>query len=109
MEHVQGIQLHKKWDEMTPHQHMLCVKKLTFMITEMAKLKFPMYGSLYFSDASIDPSLKTDFVEGICIGPHCGAQFWNCDPLEPRYYDKRPPNRGPCTILISQLSGREKS
>jgi hypothetical protein len=99
MQHAAGVQLHEKWTSMNPHQHMLCVKKVALTMTEMAKLPFPMYGSLYFADAPIDPSLKSDFVEGFCIGPHCGTQYWDCNTGEARFYSERPPNRGPCKLL----------
>jgi len=105
MEHALGAQLHDKWASMSPHQHMLCVKKVTFMMTEMAKLPFPAYGSLYFADAPIDPNLKSSFVEGFCIGPHCGTQYWDCNPGEARFYDERPSDRGPWNDLPSYLSG----
>ncbi|KAJ8114623.1 hypothetical protein OPT61_g3536 [Boeremia exigua] len=64
MEHADGVQLHNVWPSMTPHQHMLCVKNIGFITAEMAKLSFPVYGSLYFANAPIEPSLKCDFVEG---------------------------------------------
>jgi hypothetical protein len=75
---------------------MLCVKNVALMMTEMTKLPFPSYGSLYFADAPIDPNLKSEFVEGFCIGPHCGTQYWDCNPSDPRFYGRKPPNRGPC-------------
>jgi aminoglycoside phosphotransferase (APT) family kinase protein len=75
MEHVAGVQLHEKWSSMSPHQHMLCVKNVSLMMAEMVKLPFTMYGSLYFADAPIEQSLKSGFVEGFCIGPHCGPQY----------------------------------
>lgn len=99
MEHVPGVQLHDKWPSMSPHQHMLCVKKVAFIVTEMAKLPLPAYGSLYFSDAPIDPKSKFEFAKGFCIGPHCGTQYWDCNAGEARSYDERPPNRGPCMLI----------
>ncbi|CZT04058.1 uncharacterized protein RCO7_05657 [Rhynchosporium graminicola] len=105
MEHVPGVQLHEKWPSMSPHQHMLCVKRATFMVTEMAKLPFPAYGSLYFADAPIDPTSKIEFVNGFCIGPHCGTRYWDCNAGETRSYEERPPNRGPWTDLQSYCSG----
>ncbi|KAI8932663.1 hypothetical protein NX059_010158 [Plenodomus lindquistii] len=105
MEHVAGVQLHEKWSSMSPHQHMLCVKNVSFMMAEMAKLPFPIYGSLYFANAPIDQSLKSGFVEGFCIGPHCGPQYWNCNAGETRFYQRKPPNTGPWTDLRSYCSG----
>jgi hypothetical protein len=96
MEHAVGVQLHDKWASMSPHQHMLCVKNVTLVMNEMAKLIFPSYGSLYFANAPIDRYLKSDFVEGFCIGPHCGTSYWDCNASEPRCYERKPANRGPC-------------
>lgn len=109
MEHALGVQLQEKWASMNTHQHMLCVKKMTFMITEMAKLPFPAYGSLYFADAPIDPNLKINFVDGFCIGPHCGTQYWDCNVGETRFYDERPPNRGPCKWTFVYPDNRDSS
>jgi hypothetical protein len=77
---------------------MLCVKNVALMISEMARLPFPAYGSLYFADAPIDQNSKIEFVEGFCVGPHCGAQYWDCSTGEARFYEERPPNRGPCKL-----------
>ncbi|CBY01361.1 hypothetical protein LEMA_P001480.1 [Plenodomus lingam JN3] len=105
MEHAAGIQLHEKWPSMSPHQHMLCVKNVSFLMAEMAKLPFPVYGSLYFADAPIKQSLKSVFVEGFCIGPHCGPQYWDCNAGETRFYQRKPPNRGPWPDLEPYCSG----
>lgn len=99
MEHVPGVQLHEIWPRMSPHQHMLCVKKVAFIVTEMAKIPFPAYGSLYFADAPIDAKSKIELAEGFCIGPHCGTQYWDCTAGEARFYKERPPNRGPCMLM----------
>ncbi|KAH7410431.1 hypothetical protein DE146DRAFT_776022 [Phaeosphaeria sp. MPI-PUGE-AT-0046c] len=105
MEHARGIQLHDKWASMSAHQHMLCVKKVALMMTEMARLPFPVYGSLYFADAPINPELKSDFVEGFCIGPHCGTQYWNSGAGEARFDEEKPQSRGPWSNLQSYFSG----
>jgi hypothetical protein len=105
MEHAAGVQLHEKWPSMSPHQHMLCVKNVSLIMAEMAKLSFPVYGSLYFADAPIQQSLKSEFVEGFCIGPHCGPQYWDCNAGETRFYQRKPPNRGPCKLPILRSDG----
>ncbi|KAH7371718.1 kinase-like domain-containing protein [Pyrenochaeta sp. MPI-SDFR-AT-0127] len=104
MEQALGVPLHDKWTSMSPHQHMLCVN-VTFLMAKMGSLEFPVYGSLYFADAPIDPSLKSNFVKGFCIGPHCGTKYWDCKPGEVRFYAERPPNRGPWADLTSYCSG----
>ena len=107
MEHVTGVRLHERWSTMNGQQHMLCVKALSMMIREMAAIAFPGYGSLYFSDAPIDPNLKLDFADGFCLGPHGGATYWNCSTDEVRIYGDRNHNRGPCKSVF--LSLRPKS
>lgn len=99
MEHVPGVQLHGKWPSMTPHQHMLCIKNVTFMLAEMAKLPFPAYGSLYFDDAPIESGSRIEFVEGFCIGPHVGTEYWDCNAGEYRFYERTRPNKGPCKLI----------
>ncbi|KAF2442983.1 serine/threonine protein kinase [Karstenula rhodostoma CBS 690.94] len=105
MEHASGVQLHEKWNTMNTLQQMLCVKSVATLVKEMAKLKFPAYGSLYFADAPINPSLKLDLSDGFCIGPHCGTQYWCLEPGESRYYERRKPNQGPWADVLSYCSG----
>lgn len=111
MEHAPGVQLHGKWSSMNPHQHILCVKNVSFAVAEMAKLPFPAYGSLYFADAPIDLKSKIEFAEGFCIGPCCNTQYWDCNVTEPRFYEERLPNRGPCKwihfCLLAQGDAQE--
>jgi hypothetical protein len=101
MEHVSGVQLHEKWPSMNILQHMQCVNSLAELVIEMANLKFPAYGSLYFANAPIDPTSKIDFIEGFCIGPHCGAPIWPCSPVELCSYDKRMSHLGPCKLTTT--------
>ncbi len=96
MEHAPGVPLDEQWPSMNTHQHMLCVKAVSMAVVEMAKLSFPAYGSLYFADAPIDTMHKIPFADGLVIAPHCGPQYWDCTPTEPRFFEERPPNRGPC-------------
>ncbi|KAH8724794.1 kinase-like domain-containing protein [Phaeosphaeriaceae sp. PMI808] len=105
MEHAPGVPLHEKWPSMSPHQHMLCVKNVALMMTEMARLPFLAYGSIYFADAPINPNLKMELVKCFCIGPHCGTQYWDCNAGETRFYEERPPNRGPWTDVQSYCNG----
>ena len=95
-EYVEGVQLHQIWPEMNSEQHMLCTKALSLVIKKMASLDFPAYGSLYFTDAPLEPRLKIPFEEGFCIGPHSSPVFWNCNPGELEFYGDPSSNRGPC-------------
>ena len=77
---------------------MLCVKALSMIFEMMAAIAFSGYGSLYFSDAPIDPQLKLELADGICLGPHGGATYWNCSTDEARIYCDSNHDRGPCGI-----------
>ena len=101
MEHAAGVHLYEKWNEMSFQQQISLVKSAANIVKEMAKLEFPIYGSLYFTNAPIDPALKLNLCENFCIGPHCGTQYWCCEPGESRSYDRRKPNRGPCKSMRS--------
>lgn len=100
-EHVAGVELHHKWHEMSPEQHMLCTKALSLTIKKMASLDFPAYGSLYFSDAPLESSKKIPLEEGFCIGPHCSPVFWNCNPGELELYSGPSPDCGPCKFCTT--------
>ena len=95
MEHAPGVQLHGKWPEMNPVQHMRCVRALAKTIKSMAALSFPAYGSIYFADAQLDPH-RTIPLGDFCIGPNCMREYWDCNPGESRYYQQRKLNNGPC-------------
>jgi hypothetical protein len=51
---------------------------------------------LYFVDAPLDSASKQTLNQRFCIGPHCGAMYWNCNVGESRYYHNTKPNQGPC-------------
>ncbi|KAL3417373.1 hypothetical protein PVAG01_11373 [Phlyctema vagabunda] len=104
MEHVPGIQLHKKWAEMNAVQHMRCVRALAKTIKSMAALNFSAYGSIYFADIQIDPELKISLGE-FCLGPSCAKEYWDCMPGESRYYEQKKPNRGPWNDLSQYCTG----
>jgi hypothetical protein len=44
-------------------------------LLQMAALDFPAYNSLYFADLPTDSASKQSFVQGFCIGPHCGTRY----------------------------------
>ena len=81
MEKAPGIQLFKVWDDVTEADRLKLIKGLTQLEHQLAAIRFPAYGSLYFRhsiskaserillDSSVDPT-------GLfCIGPACG-QAW---------------------------------
>ncbi|KAK5014146.1 hypothetical protein LTR16_000966 [Cryomyces antarcticus] len=104
MENVAGVRLHERWTSMNTPEHMQCTKALSLLVKKMVQIDFPAYGSLYFTDA-IEPGLRVEFAEGYCVGPHCGSQYWNCDPGEKDLYGDRNTNHGPWKTLPSYCTG----
>ncbi|KAL8860622.1 MAG: hypothetical protein Q9178_002975 [Gyalolechia marmorata] len=54
MEHAVGVQLHQKWPTMSGEQQITCIEAISRNIQQLAAIKFPAYGSLYFDDIPID-------------------------------------------------------
>lgn len=96
-EHAQGVSLDQKWPNMNISGQLKCIEAIYRKLKETARLEFPAYGSLYYSDTSFIPaSEKVPLSQEFCIGPHCGSLYWDCDPAQPRYYHKVKPDHGPC-------------
>lgn len=95
MEHVPGVQLSTIWRQMNDEQQVTCIRNLVALVKQMHALEFPAYGSIYFTDSPVDDSQRIRLADGFCVGPHCDTRYW---PRlgEPRFYDRTPPNRGPC-------------
>ena len=97
MEHAQGVSLHQRWPELDIGGQLRCIEAIYKKLVQAARLRFSGYGSLYFADTPyIAASEKLPLNQEFCIGPHCGSIYWNCNPIQPRYYHKVMPNRGPC-------------
>ncbi|KAI2865055.1 hypothetical protein CBS12448_2343 [Aspergillus niger] len=47
MEHANGVQLHKKWHEMSDKQRVKCIDAIYRKLKEVVDLQFPCFGSLY--------------------------------------------------------------
>ena len=103
MDYAEGVQLGHRWDTMSPREHLLCVKSLTLIVKDLYSLQFPAYGSIYFDDAPVDKKHRIPLIGGFFIGPSLSHKYWpECDPGQARWYQRRQPNRGPCTpALIS--------
>ena len=106
MEHAAGVQLHQRWPTMAGDQQVRCINAIYQKVKEMVDIEFPAYGSLYFVDAPLDSGSKKTLNQRFCIGPHCGAIYWNCNVGESRYYHNTKPNQGPCKFswLLSTLA-----
>ena len=96
MEHAAGVPLHQKWPTMANDQQVRCINAIYQTLKEMVDITFPAYGSLYFTDAPLKSASKQTLNKGFCIGPHCGAIYWDCNVGESRYYHNTKPNQGPC-------------
>ena len=103
MEHAVGVQLHQRWSTMSGEQKIACIRAISTNIQQITALKFPAYGSLYFANFHIDSASKVPLTRGLCVGPHCGNRYWDCNVGEARYYTSIKPNRGPCTFSFSLL------
>jgi hypothetical protein len=106
LEHAPGTQLHRSWEKMNGKQHMRCIRKLVEYMRELSSLSFPAYGSLYFDDAPIPPAQKISIGNGFSIGPNCHPNYWPHTPGEPRYYNRRAPNQGPCRFFTFASGAR---
>lgn len=100
MERANGVQLHHSWPNMTGDQKVRCINTIYQKIKEIANAEFPAYGSLYHTNMDPRPTTMISLDQDFCIGPHCGAMFWNCNPAEPRYYQNTKPNHGPCKCVL---------
>ncbi|KAL9100876.1 MAG: hypothetical protein Q9163_003803 [Psora crenata] len=81
MEKAPGIQLFKIWDNITEADRLNLIKGLTQLESQLAAIRFPAYGSLYFRhsiskaseqillDSSVDPT------GSFCVGPGCGPAW----------------------------------
>lgn len=103
MEHARGVQLAQVWPEMDGQQRIRCIGAICQKMKEIGNIDFPVYGSLYYADAPIESASKVLLDQNFCVGPHCGAMYWNCSPDEPRYYSKTKPNWGPCRLSTLSL------
>lgn len=65
----------------------------------MVALDFPAYGSIYFSDGSVNPTFSKLLTTGFCLGPDRRTEYWDCDFEELKNYTTIKPNRGPCELL----------
>lgn len=102
MEHADGVQLHQIWPNMAGEQRIRCINAIVQKIKEIANMEFPAYGSLYYATAGLSSASKVPLNQDFCIGPHCGAMYWNCNPAEPKYYQNTNPNQGPCKCVLFQ-------
>lgn len=106
MEYATGVQLHQRWPSMAGNQQVKCIEAIYQKMKEMADINFPAYGSLYFVDSALESASKRTLDERFCIGPHCGAAYWDSRVGESRYYHNTKSNQGPCEFcaIFAQTS-----
>ncbi|PKY06081.1 hypothetical protein P168DRAFT_296345 [Aspergillus campestris IBT 28561] len=104
MEHANGVPLHDKWPTMAGDQQVRCINAIYQTMKEMVDLEFPAFGSIYFDDA-LDYAVKQSLGDGICIGPHCGTRYRDCDPAVGRYYHYAKKNPGPWQSIGEYCDG----
>ncbi len=100
MEYADGVQLQQMWPNMAGDQKIRCIKAIYQKIKEIANVEFPAYGSLYHANAGLSLTAKIPLDQDFCVGPHCGGMYWDCNPIEPRYYQNTRPNHGPCKYIL---------
>lgn len=78
MEKAPGVQLFKVWDDITALDRLNLIKGLACLEKQLATIRFPAYGSLYFRD-SISKASERILLDAVvdptclfCVGPACG-------------------------------------
>lgn len=83
---------------MTSLQRLECVQNLADLVKQMHDLEFPAYGCIYFNDSLVSSSNSVRLNTRFCIGPNSGLRYFPCYPTDHRFYNRKPPNRGPCML-----------
>lgn len=99
MEHAPGIPLHERWPSMGVGDQTRCVQAICQKLKDLVDLTFPAYGSLCFANSPYLTATELPSDPAFCIGPHCGAMYWDCNVGQPRYYHNINPNQGPCKLF----------
>ncbi|GLA13594.1 hypothetical protein AnigIFM62618_010848 [Aspergillus niger] len=100
MEHANGVQLHKKWHEMSDKKRVKCIDAIYRNLKEVVDLQFPCFGSLYSIHSPVCPDNRHPLDGDFCIGPHCETRYWNSTASQDLN-----PNRGPWTNLQQYCDG----
>ena len=95
--------LSKKWSQITERQRLYLIKDLVTMEKQLADLRFPAFGSLYWRSSvretseyhaleqDVDPALS------YCIGPPCSRSWWIPGMLDPTEGTNL---QGPCKLVL---------
>lgn len=104
MEHAEGVQLHQKWVQMAGDERVRCIDTIYRKLKEVVDLKFPAFGSVNFEVNLQNGCKRISLGGGLCVGPHVGTRYWDCNTGEPRYYHCTQPNQGPCRLPRTLLA-----
>jgi hypothetical protein len=97
MEKARGIQLADVWGDMNQLNQFKLIQCLTQLDSQLALMKFPAYGNLYFRDAAprcLSPVVRID--DEYCIGPAYNASWF------PRSGNEQ--YAGPCMTSLNRSS-----
>lgn len=101
MEHAHGVSLQERWPDMTLDQRIQCISNIFQALGSLRTSRFPAYGSLYTTDHPPESATILTEDDQFCIGPDVTTMYWDCNVGDRRYYDRIPPNRGPCTSGVA--------
>lgn len=95
-----GASLQEKWPSMTDKQQAQCITAVFKTLKEVAELKFPAYGSIYFADTPMPPtSFPQVLNEEFCVGPHSAQMWWDCG-AQQHFNHHGQANHGPCMFSL---------
>ena len=105
LEQPKGFQLLEYWtDTMNERQRLKLLENITKMEHQLASIRFPAYGNLFFRDSIagkphilLDPAI--DPLGRYCIGPACDMEWYNSNNLD----DVHAPDIGPCKCTSIHL------
>ena len=98
LEKVPGVPLSQKWDSMSETEQYSLIERIVNLEKELACLRFPAYGSLYFRQAIADESRRCtlnaslDPSQLFCVGPSCDRSWLTSKALDAKESD----SEGPC-------------
>lgn len=90
MERVHGESLASRWLSLTTDEVKYVMTQIVEMEQKIFSFQFPGHGSLYYKHDLNDESQIALQVEGFCIGPIAGRQFWHAE------RHRMELDRGPC-------------
>ena len=99
MEKARGVQLYKVWDDLEDASRLKLMVALAQLERQLASIKLPMSGGLYFrksmiNEVNLEIPQESDSESLYCIGPSCDRSWW------PTLIAKSMSSAGPCRFLV---------